>query len=528
MNIQRMTFFYGAFIARFARGASVVITSGLMLINVTGGAQTVCYVSQDGDDTSGTSWTTAFRTISNGITHATGTTNTVLVSNGTYTLTAQIQIENAITVTSLNGSASTFVNGNYPASNIRCFYLNHTNAVVDGFTITNGYLPAASGGGVWVKSGSFRNCTIMFNTGYQYGGGVYMDETGVVSRCTIVSNKATHASASQGGGVAMRSICSLRDCTIQGNSGTNGSGVSFDSGAPEMVNCIVSNNIGLIGVLVSGSGGTISNSTITCHNSQGLNMTLTGIVDNCEISRNGAGGGQIIGNTNYSTFMQNCRILNNYGDGYGMYLKWGTIKNCLFSGNSTTSRGAGVRLYWGGIIRNCKFINNLASVAGVREGGGICVESVTSVPPTEISSCTIASNQAYYGGGIYFYKTTSAVDIVYNCIIASNRANNTASGHEIYMLDSDASNAVTFSCIPSYTGLAPGQANITNASPQFADIVGGDVHLLNNSPCINTGTNQAWMEGAVDLDGHRRIDLFRRVVDMGAYEYMHGGTLFFF
>jgi len=45
----------------------------------------------------------------------------------------------------------------------------------------------------------------------------------------------------------------------------------------------------------------------------------------------------------------------------------------------------------------------------------------------------------------------------------------------------------------------------------------GNLRLLANSPCINAGTNQAWMVGAFDLDGNPRIAGGR--VDMGAYEY---------
>jgi hypothetical protein len=44
----------------------------------------------------------------------------------------------------------------------------------------------------------------------------------------------------------------------------------------------------------------------------------------------------------------------------------------------------------------------------------------------------------------------------------------------------------------------------------------GDYHLRSDSPCNNAGTNQAWMAGAVDLDGRDRILL--GTVDIGAYE----------
>jgi uncharacterized repeat protein (TIGR01451 family) len=69
-----------------------------------------------------------------------------------------------------------------------------------------------------------------------------------------------------------------------------------------------------------------------------------------------------------------------------------------------------------------------------------------------------------------------------------------------------------------YTCTTPdpgGAGNITN-DPQFVDASVSNFHLLPTSPCIDAGTNQAWMIGAVDLDGHPRV--VNETVDMGAYE----------
>lgn len=61
-----------------------------------------------------------------------------------------------------------------------------------------------------------------------------------------------------------------------------------------------------------------------------------------------------------------------------------------------------------------------------------------------------------------------------------------------------------------------GVGNITNA-PLFIAKDAGNYRLQVGSPCINAGTNQDWMTGAMDLDGHSRI--VDNVVDVGAYEY---------
>jgi hypothetical protein len=49
------------------------------------------------------------------------------------------------------------------------------------------------------------------------------------------------------------------------------------------------------------------------------------------------------------------------------------------------------------------------------------------------------------------------------------------------------------------------------------DLNAGDCRLGANSPCINAGLNQDWMNGAIDLDGHSRIDRYSRIVDMGCF-----------
>ena len=65
-------------------------------------------------------------------------TETVWISNGTYYLTNQIIVTNAINVFGKNGRALTIINGNYPVYSTRCFWISNVNALVAGFTITNG------------------------------------------------------------------------------------------------------------------------------------------------------------------------------------------------------------------------------------------------------------------------------------------------------------------------------------------------------------------------------------------------------
>ncbi len=74
--------------------------------------------------------------------------------------------------------------------------------------------------------------------------------------------------------------------------------------------------------------------------------------------------------------------------------------------------------------------------------------------------------------------------------------------------------SLTNSCMAEAASY-PGTGNITNAPHMLA--VDSDYRLLGGSPCIDTGTNRAWMAAATDLDGEARI--VNSIVDMGAYEY---------
>ena len=71
-------------------------------------------------------------------------------------------------------------------------------------------------------------------------------------------------------------------------------------------------------------------------------------------------------------------------------------------------------------------------------------------------------------------------------------------------------------------GLSQGTGNITGA-PLFVSPP-GNYRLSSQSPCINTGAYRSWMDGVGDLEGRKRI--FEGIVDMGAYEFQHKGTMF--
>ncbi len=280
--------------------ATVTITPWSGLTAITGN----CYVAVSGNDTwAGTNWATAFATISNGVGRATNG-QTVLVGVGTYNVSTQINVTSNITLLGVGGATNTIVRRD-PAniSSNRVLFINAASAIVDGFTITNGFENTdAYGGGVLITSGTLRNCLVTGNTDIKpsqarpYGGGVYVS-AGLVSNCTIRGNTSsgsyakgggvalgganatvthcviiTNYANENGGGVVFAGGGKLLNSLIAYNTATTSSGVLLDnSGSPSMVNCtVVSNscNVGGFALYAPSPATAISNSIIY-HNING-------------------------------------------------------------------------------------------------------------------------------------------------------------------------------------------------------------------------------------------------------------------
>jgi predicted outer membrane repeat protein len=399
----------------------------------------------------------------------------VIVCDGTYTGDGNRDLDfhgKAITVRSASGDPDLCIidcEGS-DSDPHRGFYLHSgETAVVDGFTITNGYT-SDNGGGIYCEDiyweglqATFTNCTISGNSAsgeYGRGGGVYCYRGQLtISDSTISSNQVA---GSYGGGVHCgEGSLTITDCTISGNSAeASGGGVYCDDAQATITNCTLSGNVagsgGGFGCFCFGDPATITNCTISGNQAAGYggggidcyyailapttisNCTITGnftagngggvycnfaetTVTNCTISGNtaGAGGGVSCG----SSAVTDCMITDNSAyRGGGVFCRDGaaTVANCTISGNAGEYGGA-VYCNSDPTIRYCTISDNEASC-----GGGVCCDHGSS--PT-ITNCTIADNAANggHGGGINFTELAES-PLVTNCLITGNTAAGSGGG----------------------------------------------------------------------------------------------------
>jgi len=456
---------------------------------------------------------------------------TVWVSNGVYVLTNQISVTKGIVLRSTNGMNYTFVNGGYasggPYTN-RCFYIAHSDAVLDGFTITNGNAGTGGfGGGVYMTDGTVQNCLIAMNFAADgFGAGVYQYPKGTLRYCTI----SNHNGATYGGGVCAQGGF-VQHCTIVSNQGRLGAGMNLYIATSEY--CTITGNAcagswgGGAGIYLSQNSGARSCAVVN-NSSPNANFPGGGCyfagpdnsVQDCLISGNGGptdGGGIYIHPNAEISFLRNCTINSNTSVSGGGISSAGdnlnTIENCVISYNNASSGGGGVNLGWGRkgpmLLRNCLISSNVASVSG----GGVWVgDGNTGI----LQNCTIVSNTTGGKGGGLF--GTNANCRATNCIVYFNQAAGDGNNYtnDLGIL------SLTYSCA---TPLPAGTGNSAN-NPLFVNAGNGNYRLRQDSPCINAGLNESWMTNAFDLDGRARIRY--GTVDMGAYETIQDGSLYGF
>ncbi len=328
-----------------------------------------------------------------------------------------------------------------------------------------------------------------------------------------------------GGGTVRCLFVSNASARVEGFTLTRGAGNITTPGAGAMMyyglltNCIIRGN-GATNMNVWGGGAylyndsAIKNSAIIANacgtnvGAAGVGLAGSSIVANCVIAFNtnvrfganvsyGGGGVRLTDNAR----IENCQIISNVSGSYGPGIfaapsanRTNIIRNCLIAGNSNAHNfgGAGIAMVASGIDR-----------------------------VTLVQNCTIVSNySATYGGGIYVRYFSG--NIIENSIVYYN--GNISVQKDFYNDVAAGGTSWWTNCCTSRTNDFAGSGNTTNA-PVFVDFDGGNYRLPEDSFLVNAGMNQGWMAGALDLDGHRRVDRMSGLADVGCYEYVYRGML---
>jgi len=294
-------------------------------------------------------------------------------------------------------------------------------------------------------------------------------------------------------------------------------------------------------------------------------------ITNC--SATNYGGGILVtpvSATYMTTVVQNCTITDNktYDNGGGIYSsRHLTVSNCVIRNNMATNNPAGVAPGSGGgmfinyhaLVTDSIFHGNRSMGASndLNRGGsavhmyrsrqtfrntliydnwgnypycGYAIFSVvgSGADPAEcmlnLENCVIFGHTV--GGGIHARRSNWTLNILNSIIYSNTPVNFTGNACSMGPGTAITNLYMYYSCTITngLLGTFPG-SNTTNY-PAFVDYAAGDFRLSDGSPCINAGTNQAWMAGAPDLDRRSRVDRFSGIVDMGCYEYHLPGMIF--
>ncbi len=335
----------------------------------------------------------------------------------------------------------TIIDGNNSAYHV---VTGADNAIIDGFTITNGNANASSpdnnGSGIYNDSSSpdVVNCIISNNSASLFGGGAYN----------------------------INSSPTFTNCIFTNNKGNSGGGITNTSSTLILTNCIVSENIATLG----GNGGGV-------YNGSSSNLTMT-----------------------------NCTLTGNIGDnGDGLYnnSSVSTLTNCIMWGNYDSE------IYV--VSGTCTV--NYSNIEGDYTGTGNI-----NTPPDFFNIPLQKGETTYSNTTNRFSHSDSATYSIDDIIEIDNdgilRTVTNVSGNTVYFTPELLTAVLKVKYVDKW-------GSVTTS----ADI---DLHINNNSPCIDAGDNSV-VTVATDFDGNDRLidnpsvidsgNGTAPIVDMGAYEY---------
>ncbi len=510
------------------------------------------YVSKTSSGGDGSSWQTAFTTISDGLAAAESgdqlwitmhvyTENIALVTNvslyggflGTEESPDQRLSQMITDIQAASSEQSTvegadgalmdhfFIWGN-PVAGLQCTSASPTivNCEFCGITGNTGVTCHGTAAPV------IRDCT--FRNHSESKGSLYCTDQSAPTlvNCTITGNRYSDSGAIY---CINSSSPALIDCSIEVCSGIfkGGAITCEDTSTPTISNCILYNNnaYNAGGIYCAGEAAPIiENCTIDNNTSAffpdaptaggvGCFESSSPIIRNCTISNNSGGG--IISADSSTPDIDGCYISGFYLYGQNVFYSYTpgagvscvgtsapTIRNCQILDNESDSNGAGIHCDENTrpLLTNCIISGNTVSnLFETYKGAALYCGGQSS--PTLIN-CTVTGNGGYYSSGNSIYCETGSTLSLINSILWNGGTEITGPGAQ--------STVVNYSCIP---GGWPGEGNVSEY-PQFQR---GTVRydLRDGSMCVDSGLTSVAPDR--DILGRPRPGA-DGLVDMGAYE----------
>jgi predicted outer membrane repeat protein len=306
---------------------------------------------------------------------------TVWIADGIYKGQGNRDIDflgRAIIVRSENGPENCIIDCQGSRYNPhRGFYFHNgegASSILDGFTITNGYVND-EGGGIYCTGSSPTLTNCMFNgNSAQYWGGAISNRNNSLS--TTLTNCTFSANSARWGGAVACNYCyqgpTLVDCTFSDNSARHGGAIYNDHSRPTVTDCNFITNSATYGAGVYNFGGvydisfigpklhncTFSENSASSHGGGMLNFESSPTITSCDFTDNSAQhyAGAIYNDDDSNPMLDNCTFSTNSADyGGAIYCSVRSrtvLANCTITGNSAQWNGGG--LYGGlGQVSNC-------------------------------------------------------------------------------------------------------------------------------------------------------------------------------
>ncbi len=180
----------------------------------------------------------------------------VAVNEGTYTGAGNRDLDLnglPITVKATKGAARTIIDCENAGRGFYCYHIGGSGALIDGFTIQNGYT-ADKGGGIHCAEGTMtvKNCVVKNCSSVGNGGGIFsrLSTDVKIINCLVHDN----SSSGQGGGIfAAKTGITVINSTVEGNhADIMGGGIACDNNAVASVtDCIIRGNTAPLGNQIS-------------------------------------------------------------------------------------------------------------------------------------------------------------------------------------------------------------------------------------------------------------------------------------